>query len=94
MIHLFTEALKKEENKKNSFQKLLDPKHKIFRKEKMAYYHRLNSLYTCDKIGNLLDSGEIDFAILDVLLRLKKYGLGMFLAGRHNIHELHERPIF
>jgi hypothetical protein len=39
----------------------------VFEKAKREFEYRLNKLYVNPLIGNLLDSGEIDFAILDFL---------------------------
>lgn len=44
----------------------------VFRKIGKEYEYRLNKLYTHPLLGHLLDSGEIDFAILDVLEQLHR----------------------
>ena len=36
----------------------------------MEFTNRLNKLYTHPLLGDLLDSGEIDFAVLDILEQL------------------------
>jgi len=41
-----------------------------FLKIKKEFEHRLNKLYTHPLLGDLLDSGEIDYAILNVLEQL------------------------
>ena len=38
----------------------------------MEFEHRLNKLYTHPLLGDLLDNGEIDFALLDVLSQLAR----------------------
>ena len=39
---------------------------------KREFEYRLNKLYTHPLLGDLLDNGEIDYAILDVLEGLKR----------------------
>ena len=47
-------------------------KHEAFDKVKSEYEYRLNKLYTHPLLGDMLDNGEIDYAILDVLEGLVK----------------------
>lgn len=47
--------------------KLDDPYFRLVKKE---FEHRLNKLYTHPLLGELLDNGEIDFAILDFIEQL------------------------
>ena len=47
--------------------KFQDP---VFRKIKKEFENRLNKLYTHPLLGDLLDSGEIDHAVLAILEEL------------------------
>ena len=48
---------------------------------KKEFENRLNKLYTHPLLGDLLDSGEIDFAVLDILNELAL----VFTKTPHNI---------
>ena len=47
--------------------KFQDP---VFRKIKKEFENRLNKLYTHPLLGDLLDNGEIDYAVLSILEEL------------------------
>ena len=49
------------------FKEVIELKDPAFTKIKMEFENRLNKLYTHPRLGHLLDSGEIDFAILNLL---------------------------
>ena len=49
--------------------KFQDP---VFRKIKKEFENRLNKLYTHPLLGDLLDSGEIDHAVLAILEELNR----------------------
>lgn len=53
-----------------------------FTKIKKEFECRLNKLYTHPRLGHLLDAGEIDFAVLNVLEQLYK----VFKKGRTSLH--------
>ena len=44
-----------------------------FKKIRNEFLYRLNKLYSHPLLGNLLDTGDIDYCILDVLEQLYKY---------------------
>ena len=69
--HVFTE-LAKSRSKDQNFEELLELKSPAFRKIKKEYEHRLNRLYTHPLLGDRLDSGEIDYAILNALEQVYK----------------------
>ena len=49
--------------------KFQDP---VFRKIKKEFENRLNKLYTHPLLGDLLDNGEIDYAVLSILEELNR----------------------
>ena len=64
--HVFTEmAVNKSQDE--DFESLLELKDPYFKQIKNEFSHRLNKLYSHPLLGDLLDSGEIDFAILNIL---------------------------
>lgn len=71
LTHVFTELAKarKAEENFDSILQLTDP---AFKRIKLEYEHRLNKLYTHPLLGDLLDSGEIDFALLSLLSELAR----------------------
>jgi hypothetical protein len=56
-----------------SFEDILALNHEVFDKVKNEFEYRLNKLYTHPLLGDLLDNGEIDYAILDILEGLVKH---------------------
>ena len=76
--HLFTEMLKTQEEGKE-FKELLDVDHPSFNKIKREFENRLNKLYTHPLLGDQLDSGEIDFCVLNLLEELHRF----FSDGHH-----------
>ena len=44
----------------------------IFNKLRREYEHRINSLFSHPCLGDMLDSGEIDFHVMNILEWLKK----------------------
>ena len=64
--HVFTE-LAKNKSQDEDFEQLLELNDPYFRQIKNEFSHRLNKLYTHPLLGDLLDSGEIDFAVLNIL---------------------------
>ncbi len=56
-----------------SFEDILALNHEAFDKVKNEFEYRLNKLYTHPLLGDLLDNGEIDYAILDILEGLVKH---------------------
>jgi len=65
-MNLLTELVKakKEDDK---FEDILELRDQHFSKIRNEFVNRLNRLYTHPMLGDLLDSGEIDFVILQVL---------------------------
>lgn len=76
--HVFTELLKTRaaDQELKELLKLKDP---AFTKIKKEFENRLNKLYTHPRLGHLLDSGEIDFAVLNILEQLHK----VFKEGKY-----------
>lgn len=71
LTHIFTELVKARKGDQ-SFIELLELTDPAFNKIKLEYEHRLNKLYTHPLLGDLLDSGEIDFALLSALSELSR----------------------
>ena len=81
--HLFTEIVKKRTTEEtfSDFLKLDDPS---FGRLKKQFENKINKLFCHPRLGHLLDSGEIDFAIMDVLeeLLLHRYKQ---IGAYHNV---------
>ena len=70
-----------------------------FIKIKNEYKNRLNKLYTHPLLGDLLDNGEIDFAILNILEELYKVSKNRQNALNSNYNDysreqIRNNPIF
>lgn len=92
--HLFTEVCKAKpaEQTFTDLLKLDDPN---FRKVKREFQHRINKLFVHPQLGDLLDSGDIDFTILDVLEDLvKTYDSGLDASSNFAMNELIPSPLF
>jgi hypothetical protein len=66
----------KARSENQTFEDILALKHEAFDKVKNEFEYRLNKLYTHPLLGDLLDNGDIDYAILDFLdglINNKKY---------------------
>lgn len=82
--HVFTELLKAQDGGQD-FKELLELNDPAFAKIKKEFECRLNKLYTHPRLGHLLDSGEIDFAVLNILEQLHK----VFRGGRSALDPNH-----
>lgn len=71
LTHVFTELLKNRKPDQN-FDQLLKLDDPAFKKIKLEYENRLNKLYSHPLLGDLLDSGEIDFALLSMLEEISR----------------------
>ena len=72
MRHIFTERLK-QKSPEETFSQLIEMRDDpIFNKLRREYEHRLNSLFCHPCLGDQLDSGEIDFHVMNILEWLKK----------------------
>lgn len=69
--HIFAELVKARDEKKN-FEDVLELNDPAFAQVKNEFVNRLNKLYTHPLLGHLLDSGEIDFVVLNALEQLLK----------------------
>lgn len=67
--NVFTELAKNRKETEN-FDELLKLEDPYFMEIKREFEHRLNKLYTHPLLGDLLDSGEIDHAVLNMLEQL------------------------
>ena len=66
-------------------------------KLKRQFEHRLNKLFVHPLLGDLLDSGDIDFAVMQILEEfVKVHGRKHVLSGEHLYakNELMQSPIF
>lgn len=57
----------KNRTEQETFEDILSLKHPSFDRVRGEFEYRLNKLYSHPLLGDLLDSGEIDYAILDAL---------------------------
>ena len=64
--HMFTEMAKARKADEN-FEQLLELDDPYFKQINSEFKNRLNRLYTHHLLGDLLDSGEIDYAVLNIL---------------------------
>lgn len=79
--HMFTELAKARSEDVN-FEELLELDHPAFQQVYREFEHRINKLYTHPLLGDLLDSGEIDFAVLNALEQIYKVSkTGTALVG-------------
>ena len=69
--HMFTEMAKARKADEN-FEQLLELNDPYFKQINSEFKNRLNKLYTHPLLGDLLDSGEIDYAILNILEQIQK----------------------
>ena len=67
--HVFTELVKNK-SQDEDFEQLLELNDPYFRQIRSEFSNRLNKIYTHPLLGDLLDSGEIDFAVLNILEQL------------------------
>jgi hypothetical protein len=64
---VFTE-IAKARNTEETFEDLLElEKHEAFQKIIREFLYRVNKLYTHPLLGDMLDTGEIDYLVLDAL---------------------------
>lgn len=70
--HIFTELVKARVGEKENFEDLLELKDPAFAQVKNEFINRLNKLYTHPLLGHDLDSGEIDYVVLNALEQLLK----------------------
>ena len=93
--HLFTERLKNI-TKDETFTQLLDQDDIAMAKVKRQFEHRLNKLFLHPCLGDLLDSAEIDFAILNIFEQLVKTGYrgGTMARTWYARNELIVSPMF
>jgi hypothetical protein len=78
LLNIFTE-LAKARREDQTFEELLAlENHEPIKKVYREFEYRLNRLFTHPLLGDMLDSGEIDFCVFDALEQFSK----MKLTGR------------
>ena len=94
MTHLFTEVVKAKDED-TTFNELLQLKDPVFMTIKRQFEHRLNKIYLHPSLGELLDSGEIDFALLQIFEELVAHSEKAFTCNSfYAMNELIVSPIF
>lgn len=73
--HLFTELVKSKDEK-TTFTSLLKLDDEAFLQVKREFHNRLNRLFVHPSLGDALDSGEIDFMIMQILEELVRTSNG------------------
>ena len=94
--HLFAELIKSR-SVDETFTQLLEVRDDpVFSKIRRQYEHRLNKLFLHPSLGHLLDSGEIDFAVMQIFEQLVKTGRagGSMALSFYARNELIVSPMF
>lgn len=92
--HLFFEVVKAKPEAQ-TFTELLKLEHPAFETLKTEFRHRINRLYSHPKLGDLLDSGQIDFTLMQILEQLSKTTEYTYYAGTdYARNELIISPLF
>ena len=65
--HIFTERLKYKAPEETFIELIEIKDDPVFNKVRREYEHRVNSLFCHPCLGDLLDSGEIDFHVMNIL---------------------------
>eukprot|EP00347_Sterkiella_histriomuscorum_P014896 403359104 len=92
-LNVFTEVAKARRGDQ-TFEQLLELKDPAFEKIRNEFRYRLNKMYTHPLLGDLLDSGDIDYAVLDVLEQWSKFkNLNISCSSAYMIQEFFTFPI-
>ena len=93
-MHLFTEILKgRDEN--TTFSDLVKGEDPAFRKVKRQFEYRINKLIWHPLLGDLVDTNEVDFVVLNIFEQILKHLKGgAFFCKEYSKDELIGSPLF
>ncbi len=87
--HVITELIKRR-SEDQTLTEILQLNDTAFLKLKRQFEHRLNKLFTHHLLGDLLDSQEIDFAVMQILEQIVKVQRSGVPLGAHSLYARNE----